>query len=116
MDELPRLLAGPPLQIPDSLREIGVEAVVVLEFVIDTTGRAEPASITVVESPHPALTDIAREAVLVSMYSPGRTNCVTAASAQQQLSAEHAEEPRDDREGTNISKSDVVGTVLDVLA
>ncbi len=40
----------------------------------------------------------------------------TAASAQQQLSAEHAEERRDDHEGTNISKSDIVGTVLDVLA
>ncbi|MCZ6755557.1 MAG: putative metalloprotease CJM1_0395 family protein [Gemmatimonadetes bacterium] len=39
-----------------------------------------------------------------------------AASAQQQLSAEHAEEGRDDREGTNISRSDIVGTVLDVLA
>ena len=39
----------------------------------------------------------------------------TAASAQQ-LSAERAEERRGDREGTNISKSDIVGTVLDVLA
>ncbi len=40
----------------------------------------------------------------------------TAASAQQQLSAEHAEERRDEGEGTNISRSDIVGTVLDVLA
>ena len=54
VDELPRLLASPPLQYPDSLREIGSEAVVVLEFVIDATGHAEAASITVVESPHPA--------------------------------------------------------------
>ncbi len=39
-----------------------------------------------------------------------------AASAQQQLNAEHAEERGDEGEGTNISKSDIVGTVLDVLA
>ncbi len=80
MDELPRLLASPPLQIPDSLREIGSEAVVVLEFVIDATGHAEPASITVVESPHPALVDIARDAVRVSVYSPGRKDGVPVAA------------------------------------
>lgn len=38
----------------------------------------------------------------------------TAASAQQQLSTERAEERREG-EGTSISKSDIVGTVLDVL-
>ncbi len=40
----------------------------------------------------------------------------TATAAQQQLSAERAEERRDEGEGTNISKSDIVSTVLDVLA
>ena len=76
MDELPRLLASPPLQYPDSLRGVGIEGVVVLEFVIDTTGHVEPSSITVIESPHPAFIGIATDAVLVSVYSPGRTGGV----------------------------------------
>ncbi len=76
VDELPRLLASPPFQYPDSLRGVGIEGVVVLEFVIDTTGHTEPSSITVVESPHPAFSEIAKDAVLVSVYSPGRKDGV----------------------------------------
>jgi outer membrane biosynthesis protein TonB len=79
VDELPRLLASPPLQYPDSLREVGIEGVVVLEFVIDTTGHAAPSSITVVESPHTAFSDIAKDVVLVSVYSPGRKDGVPVA-------------------------------------
>ncbi len=75
VDEPPRLLASPPLQYPD----VGIEGVVVLEFVIDTTGHAEPSSITVIESPYPAFSDLAKDAVLVSVYSPGRTDGVPVA-------------------------------------
>jgi TonB family protein len=67
------------LQYPDSLRGVGIEGVVVLEFVIDTTGHVEPSSITVIESPHPVLVDIAKDAVLVSVYSPGRREGVPVA-------------------------------------
>jgi TonB family protein len=79
LDEVPRLLASPPLQYPDSLLESGIEGVLMLEFVIDTTGKAEPSSITVIESPHPAFNDIAKDAVLASVYSPGRTDDVPVA-------------------------------------
>ena len=40
----------------------------------------------------------------------------TAAAAQLQLSAERAEERSGEGEGTNLSRFDIVGTVLDVLA
>lgn len=69
-DEPPRLLAAGPLRAPTGLE--GVQGRVVLSFVVDTLGRAEPASVKVVSSTGAAFHQAAREMVLRSRFASGR--------------------------------------------
>ena len=69
-DEPPRLLAAGPLGPPAGLE--GVPGRVVLSFIVDTLGRAEPASVRVVSSTSPAFDRPAREMVSGSRFAPGR--------------------------------------------
>jgi TonB family protein len=69
-DEPPRLLAAGSLRPPAGLE--GVPGRVVLSFIVDTLGRAEPASVRVVSSTSPAFDQPARGMVLGSRFAPGR--------------------------------------------
>ena len=66
----PALLSTAPARYADSLRSIGGR--VVLEWVIDTNGRAVPGSIRILSSSHPGFEAVAREWVLAAIWSPGR--------------------------------------------
>lgn len=55
---------------PESLREKGVQGEVLVEFTVDTSGRADPATFTVVESTHPLFTDAVREALPLMKFTP----------------------------------------------
>jgi TonB family protein len=55
---------------PAVLQSAGVAGSVVVEFVIDTTGRVERASVRIIESSHPAFADAARAAVLGARFRP----------------------------------------------
>jgi TonB family protein len=66
----PALLSTAPARYADSLRSVGGR--VVLEWVIDTTGRAAPGSIRILSSSHPGFEAVAREWVLAAIWSPGR--------------------------------------------
>lgn len=55
---------------PRSLRTAGVEGSVLVTFVVDTTGRAEPGSITVVSSTHPLFADAVRQWLGRTRYAP----------------------------------------------
>jgi protein TonB len=57
---------------PDLLRQAGIEGTVLIEVIIDTTGHSEPASLKVVNSTNRAFELAAKEAVLKSLYRPGR--------------------------------------------
>jgi TonB family protein len=72
VDEPPVLLAGPPLAYPELLRMAGIEGRVEVEVVVDTSGRAEAATIMVVRSPHPAFDEPARRYVREALFRPGR--------------------------------------------
>jgi protein TonB len=72
VDEKPERVSNPPLEYPDLLRQAGIEGNVIIEVIIDTTGRAEPGSLRVVQSTNKAFELSARDAVLKSMYRPGR--------------------------------------------
>src|SRR5438309_4201473 len=72
LDERPVFVSGPPLQYPTLLRQAGIQGRVMVRAIIDTTGRAEPASVQVVESPHPGFNQAARNAVLQARFSHGR--------------------------------------------
>jgi periplasmic protein TonB len=52
VERVARLLDGPRPRYPDMLRAAGVEGEVVVRFVVDTAGRAEPATVTILRSPH----------------------------------------------------------------
>ena len=55
MDERPELLSGPMPEYPSLLRTAGIQGRVVVRAIIDATGRAEPGSVQVIESPHPGV-------------------------------------------------------------
>ncbi len=71
VDQRPVFLSGPRLQYPALLRQAGIQGTVLVRAIIDTTGRAEPASVQVVKSPHPGFDQAAMNAVLRARFRHG---------------------------------------------
>ena len=71
VEEPPVLLAGSPPAYPELLRAAGIEGRVVLQVVIDTLGRAEPAA-RVFESSNPGFDGAALAYVRGARFRPGR--------------------------------------------
>jgi protein TonB len=55
---------------PRALRTAGVEGSVVVTFVVDTAGRAEPSSITIVSATHTLFADAVRQWLARTRYAP----------------------------------------------
>jgi TonB family protein len=74
VDQPPALLSAPPLErdYPTLLRQAGIKGRVVIEAVIDTTGKAELASITVIQSVHPGFNDAAKRWMSRALFRPAR--------------------------------------------
>jgi len=72
VEEKPALLSGPPPLYPNLLRQAGIQGRVVLRAIIDTTGRAEPSSVTVVKSPNPGFDEPTRQWALKALFRPAR--------------------------------------------
>lgn len=72
VEERPERLTGPAPQYPDLLRQAGVSGRVLVQAVIDTTGRAIPSTVRIVQTPHPGFDDAARRVMLQSLFRPGR--------------------------------------------
>ena len=72
VEQRPVILFGPALTYPDFLRQTGVQGRVLVQAIIDTTGRAEPGSVRIVHSPHPGFDDSAREYMLRAQFRPAR--------------------------------------------
>ena len=70
----PEMLSGPRLQYPELLRHAGIEGRVIVQATIDTTGRAEPASVKVIESPNPGFDQAATTWVRRALFRPARVN------------------------------------------
>ena len=66
----PEVLTGPLPQYPELLRQAGVEGRVMLEAVVDTTGRVNRDSVRVVSATHPAFVAAARQALLATLFRP----------------------------------------------
>ncbi len=75
LDRAPQMigLAVQP-RYPESLRAAGITGRVVVQFVVDTTGRAEPGSVEVQESPRPEFADAVRAALPRFRFTPGEVN------------------------------------------
>ena len=72
--ERPQILSGPRLQYPELLRRAGIEGRVIVQATIDTTGRAEPASVKVIESAHAGFNESAASWVRQALFRPARVN------------------------------------------
>lgn len=67
------VLSGPLPAYPELLRQAGVQGRVVLEAVVDTTGRVLPQSISVVSATNPGFVTPARQALLATLFRPAMT-------------------------------------------
>ena len=74
VEERPEMLTHPQPQYPDLLRQAGVQGRVIVQAVIDTSGRAEPASVKVLQSPNPGFDSPAKQMVLKSLFRPARVH------------------------------------------
>jgi TonB family protein len=62
----------PAPEYPTVLATVGIEGKVSVEFVIDTLGRVEPASIRILDSSHEAFGSSARAAIAATIFRPAR--------------------------------------------
>ena len=74
IDEWPQMVSSPPLNYPPFLKQANIEGSVTLVAVVDTAGKIEPQSISVVESTHPGFEQAAAEALLGAVFRPGKIN------------------------------------------
>ena len=72
VEEPPELLTARVPVYPELLRQAGVAGRVMVEVVIDTSGRAEPASFRIVRSPHAGFNAAAIDYVRSAVFRPGR--------------------------------------------
>lgn len=69
---------------PDSLRSAGVEGEVLVQFVVDTLGKAEPQTFTVLKASHEAFADAVKEALPGMNFVPARNRGVKVRQLVQQ--------------------------------
>lgn len=74
VEAAPMLLSATPPAYPEFLRRAGFEGRVVVEAVVDTLGRAERASVRVVESAHAGFEGPSRDYVLRALFRPARVH------------------------------------------
>src|SRR6266487_4011583 len=72
VDESAEIVSAPPLEYPPALRHAGLQGRVTVQAVIDTLGRAEPASLKVIARPNTAFDESARAYVLHAVFRPAR--------------------------------------------
>lgn len=74
VDEPAVVLHQPSPRYPPVLRQAGLEGKVLLEFIIDTTGHPEVASLRIVERTRPGFDAAARETIERSLFRPARVH------------------------------------------
>lgn len=74
VEERPEVLSGPQPQYPDLLRQAGIQGRVVVQAIVDTSGRAEPPSVKVIQSPNPGFDQPAKNYVLRALFRPARVH------------------------------------------
>lgn len=72
VDEPATVIHQPSPRYPPVLQQAGVQGRVLVEFIIDTSGHIEPASLRVLESSNPGFDAAAGETVRRSVFRPAR--------------------------------------------
>lgn len=66
----PEIIWGPVLRYPDDLRRRGIQGRVLVQAIVDTSGRAEPQSVHVLRSADPGFDGYAKAWVLAAHFRP----------------------------------------------
>src|SRR3989454_8553006 len=74
VEEKPSVLSGPQLVYPDLLKQAGIQGRVLVQAVIDTSGRAEVSTVKIIQSPNPGFDQAARNYVLKALFRPARVH------------------------------------------
>ena len=72
LDDPPQVVAAGTVRYPPALQSAGIAGSVQVQFVVDSTGHPEPGSLQILKSTHPAFEAPAREAVLKTVFRPGK--------------------------------------------
>ena len=72
VQEVPLLLAAPPTPYPALLREAGIGGRVLLQAIVDTTGRIEPGSMRIVQTPNVAFNEPVMAWAAKALFRPAR--------------------------------------------
>jgi len=72
VQEKPEALSGAPPVYPELLKQAGIQGMVMLEFIIDTTGRVEGNSIKVISSANPGFEAPAKTSIARTLFRPAR--------------------------------------------
>ena len=72
LDDPPSVLSSRPSRYPEVMRAAGLAGRVVLEFVVDTSGHVNGSTIKIISTPHQAFNNAAKEAVMGTLFRPGK--------------------------------------------
>jgi periplasmic protein TonB len=74
VEEKPSVLSATPATFPELLKTAGIQGRVLLQAIIDTSGRAEPNSVKILQSPNPGFDQGSRNYVLHALFRPARVH------------------------------------------
>ncbi len=72
LDDPVQPISIPTPRYPPVLQSAGIAGRVELQYVVDTTGHAEPASFKVLKTSHPAFVEPAKEAIAKGVFKPAK--------------------------------------------
>jgi protein TonB len=73
VDDPPARISGPEMRYPPAMQSAGIPGKVTLEYVVDTLGHVKDVPpVRVVDATNPAFIEPAREALLKSVFKPGK--------------------------------------------
>jgi periplasmic protein TonB len=72
LDDPVQPISIPTPRYPPVLQSAGIAGRVELQYVVDTTGHAEPASFKVLKTTHPAFVEPAKEAIAKGVFKPAK--------------------------------------------
>jgi protein TonB len=72
LDDPAVAVSQPQPRFPPVLQSAGIGGYVVVQYIVDTSGHAEPSSFKVIEKTHDAFVAPAREAIMKSVYRPAK--------------------------------------------
>jgi len=74
VEEKPALLSAPQPPYPELLRQRGIGGQVLIQAIIDTSGRAEQNSVRIIQSPDSAFDPGSRNWILQALFRPARVH------------------------------------------